>query len=978
GTCDYMAPEQALDTHAADHRADIYALGCTLYRLLTGHPPYQAEAFAKLFLLHLEAPIPSLRAARPETPEALDAACQRMLAKKPEDRYQSMAEVVAELEAVQAFLSGRSVTMAPPEPPESSSAALSQTLAFLRESRPAGTAVAPPKATIERETQPGISRQDTGTNILVKARRVVAKVRGRPLLLAGIAGGVVLLLAIVLTITLGHSGRRPGTGYSVPGTQSSVPGTAYSAPSTPPLAPIPNPKSKIQNPKSETPPPAVAPFDEKQAKEHQAAWAKHLGLPVEITNSIGMKLVLIPPGEFMMGVPNSYAVNRRFALDPVWGEKPQHPVRITRPFYLGKYKVTQEEWEAVLGKGNNPSQFKGPKNPVEQVSWDDCQQFLKKLSEMAGDPRGSYRLPTEAQWEYACRAGSTGDWCFGSNEAELEDYAWYRQNSRGNTHPVGQKKPNGWRLYDMHGNVYEWCADWHDADYYKASPGSDPTGPLSGSGRVTRGGGWDSPFWWCRSWKRNTISPAGDRHLGLRVSLVLADKPDGRKTAPSAAYSVPSTPPPAPIPNPESPIPLSRPPTPIPGLTPRAPIPNPESPIPNPSPGALKPDWQPKPLEQGGPLAPEALVVEPAKIAGLKSWGIETVYSRRPAKLEETAFARDLKASRDTGTLAWRDPTRAMFLQLTQSPRKLWIVRYTSSKPQFAFAISPDGQRALYSEELLDLTKANRIVRLQCRFPAWSPDGRRIAAEGPQKIVTIFDGRTGVRLGTLGEKDSNIHCDWSPNSKLLFVHGDSSTGLWDVESARLLRSVKTDWRGWEAAVRWSRDGTKLLAIADRHNCIWDGTSGELLFCLERKNLLPEVLCAGYSPDDRTLAIGNKAGQIIFYDGDTGRLLRIIDTGTGSIDGLAYTPGGRTVWAGGNGPARQWDVTSGRPLVTAIAMPDDRYALFSPEGHYRGSPSLENDLRYVALTDGGEYLTLSGAEFEKQYGWKNDPAKVKSP
>jgi formylglycine-generating enzyme required for sulfatase activity len=239
------------------------------------------------------------------------------------------------------------------------------------------------------------------------------------------------------------------------------------------------------------PPPAVAPFDAEQARKHQAAWARYLGVPVEITDAIGMKLVLIPPGEFVMGLEKG---------EP--HERPAHKVTITKPFYLGKYDVTQEEWEAVMGAGNNPSQFKGSKNPVERVSWDDCQVFLKRLTEKGGAAPGSYRLPTEAQWEYACRAGSTGAFCFGNSMFELDDYAWHEKNSEGKTHPVGEKKPNAWGLFDVHGNVWEWCADWYDRDYYKASPASDPTGPSSGALRVIRGSSWNGPGCNCRSFGR--------------------------------------------------------------------------------------------------------------------------------------------------------------------------------------------------------------------------------------------------------------------------------------------------------------------------------------------------------------------------------------------------------------------------------------------------------------------------------------------
>jgi formylglycine-generating enzyme required for sulfatase activity len=234
-----------------------------------------------------------------------------------------------------------------------------------------------------------------------------------------------------------------------------------------------------------------------------------------ITNSIGMELVLIPAGEYLMGSPN----NDSEAFD---AEKPQHKVRISKPFCLGVTPVTQGQYERVMA--NNPSHFKGDRQrPVEQVLWDQAVAFCRKLSELEGK---KYRLPTEAEWEYACRAGSTGRWCFGEDESLLEQYAWYGENSGGTTHPVGQKKPNAWGLYDVHGNVWEWCSDWYGN--YGATTLDDPTGPRAGSLRVSRGGSWALDARLCRSTFRNGLTP-GVRlsHLGFRLACSSVDASGG-------------------------------------------------------------------------------------------------------------------------------------------------------------------------------------------------------------------------------------------------------------------------------------------------------------------------------------------------------------------------------------------------------------------------------------------------------------------
>ena len=234
----------------------------------------------------------------------------------------------------------------------------------------------------------------------------------------------------------------------------------------------------------------VAPFTETKAKEAQREAAKSLQKEVEAKEDLGqgvsLEMVLIPAGKFVMGSPEN---------------ETQHEVTLTKPFYIGKYEVTQERWEAVMGEnvkpkrhinrrwrytqeqweavmGENPSATEGAKLPVTNVSWEDCQEFIKKLNTITN---ANYRLPTEAEWEYACRAGTSTAYSFGDSLTKGD------ANIDGDgTKAVGIYKPNAFGLYDMHGNVWEWCQDWHAV--YNAEAVTDPVGPATGEFRILRGG----------------------------------------------------------------------------------------------------------------------------------------------------------------------------------------------------------------------------------------------------------------------------------------------------------------------------------------------------------------------------------------------------------------------------------------------------------------------------------------------------------
>ena len=379
-------------------------------------------------------------------------------------------------------------------------------------------------------------------------------------------------------------------------------------------------------------------------------------LTVDLGNGVKLTMVPIFAGSFIMGSPE-------LDKDAANEERPQHPVRITKPFYMGKYLVTQEQWEAVMH--NNPSKFRGPKNPVDSVSRDDCQHFLEKLREII--PRVGlappfsgegfvFCLPTEAQWEYACRAGSMTRFSFGHDESELGDYAWYRLNSN-STHPVGERKPNAWGLYDMHGNVWEWCQDLFDGGYYSRSPQDDPapppappaalpaaapavpappaplparkstrngaggrspqddptgpatdaeymlcyaelptnspTEPVTNGGYVLRGGSWSYDARHCRSAYRAHAAP-GERSadVGFRVALVVESPPP---TSPA-----PAIPPPPPMP------PLAKAPS---GASTASSAAAPAEPIvrPKPVPLDLKADAKAWSLKPGSPLNPASV-----------------------------------------------------------------------------------------------------------------------------------------------------------------------------------------------------------------------------------------------------------------------------------------------------------------------------------------------------------------------------------
>jgi formylglycine-generating enzyme required for sulfatase activity/tRNA A-37 threonylcarbamoyl transferase component Bud32 len=463
GTIDYMAPEQALDAHHADTRADLYSLGCTFYYLLSGKVVFPGGAATEKLLKHQQQTPKPVEELRPETPAAVSAVIRKLLAKRPEERFQTPLELATALEQVQ--------TGVPGPAPSSSTSESSLTMDWRQLGEPQSG-----------ETPRPLHVEPSGA----PERRLLIAMSTGVLLMLAIVGGVIWLASASL---FGPQRENNNLDQTTP--------------------------SEKPKPPETVPPP----------------------IPATITNLVGMKFVRIPAGTFLMGSPETEQGRR---LD-----EHQHEVEITRDFYLAANEVTQQQYEKVMGY--NPSGFSptggrkaqvvgldtGP-CPVEMVSWNDAVKFCERLNDLPSERAAgrSYRLPTEAEWEYACRGGGSSYQVFAFGHSLSSDQANFNGEQPfgdapkglqlGRTTTVGSYQPNAFGLYDMHGNVWEWCADWYDEDYYKTSPRKDPTGPATGTSRVTRGGAWNYAGSGCRSASRGQAGP-DDRvaRRGFRLVCVL-------------------------------------------------------------------------------------------------------------------------------------------------------------------------------------------------------------------------------------------------------------------------------------------------------------------------------------------------------------------------------------------------------------------------------------------------------------------------
>ncbi|MCK4413843.1 MAG: SUMF1/EgtB/PvdO family nonheme iron enzyme [Candidatus Eisenbacteria sp.] len=531
GTLAYMPPEQRRDAKRADHRSDIYALGKMVYHILTGQVPDPVDPEA--------------------LPEAIRPAVMKSLKPDPSDRWFSADLFIQELDRSVSPSTPESPAGAPPSivpPPSIPTVDDAHTdvrkrprrviwgvlgLCFLAALTILGITA------LENRTHFASARNALERGDLITAADEVCEARGLAVsgaqwrklateigrlllqsgedaIAAGDASGANRFYQSAVHLTppvaleaqsrLAELGVRDSEQVTISTTPESIEIVSTSEPgiSETDVAQQ-EPGFSADGSTTDAAPGADASTDLPSSPEGSAPGQV---TTYEICPGMDVMFAWIPAGEFEMGSLTSEGGREA-------DEGPRETVRIQSGFWLGQHEITQAQWQGVMGV--NPASFMGRDLPVEQVSWLDADEFIQRLNAHAG--RDVYRLPTETEWEYACRAGIDTRFCCGGLEPCLDEHAWFWSNANHRTHPVGLKLPNSWNLYDMHGNVWEWCLDWYDRSSYTTRSQMNPTGPSTGSSRVLRGGSWFTGASLCRSASREARDPTRRTNdVGLRLA----------------------------------------------------------------------------------------------------------------------------------------------------------------------------------------------------------------------------------------------------------------------------------------------------------------------------------------------------------------------------------------------------------------------------------------------------------------------------
>ncbi|MBL8827326.1 MAG: SUMF1/EgtB/PvdO family nonheme iron enzyme [Planctomycetaceae bacterium] len=865
GTVDYMAPEQAFNTRDAGPAADVYSLGCTLYRLLTGQSLYNGETVVQKILAHREQAIPSLSSGSQTIPAALEKLYERMVAKKWEDRP-TMVEIVQELERIaRGELSSKIVI----------------------------------------DTQ---SAASTGNAALVHSASAGRGGKRPPVKwLAAAAGAAALLFLGVWVIIRDKDGNEVARFKAPDGATVTMQNDAPAAPATDKtsVAVLPSPAAVASSqPQPEptpvqdrvsfkttavvdndlppwnlpigAPQPALTPFSPDQAKELQTAWAKHLGRPAVQENSLGMSLALIPPGEFD-------AVFTQPDDSMIKPELTRRRVRLSQAFDLGVTEVTVAQFRQFVdatgyrtdaetnGKGGYPVSgesksewtWKSPGSykqtddmPVVQVSWNDASAFCDWLSKKEG---ARYRLPTEAEWEFACRAGSVSYHAVCEKSHELTQHAWVKENgSLGGSfvRPVRNWQANAFGLFDVLGNAWEWCADGGDRGSVEWTHAVDPWGYFFYPN--VRGCGFDVAAKDVHpAFRRKSRYELQRSSIGFRVlRQVSTDSPPG---------------------------PLDR----------------------------------PLLVKRNSQLFQQALVAKPAPIDGLRSWSVElggsghiqngtqaTVWSPQGDRIATSNYNDPVVRLWDrNGTLVQMLTRQRTFVpRMTFSPDGQWLVTVCEEQISI-WNVATGGCHAVIPNTL-----GGR--------PAFSPDGQMLAVcRGSQTMFQTLDLKTGRILGvaggvgTTGGGAAGDYIAWSPDGKTIAtVNVGDSISFHMAPGLERTERVPVDKRLYMVA--WSPDGKWLAAAefdGDRNVLIFDAHSRTLKATLDRKKVGREVCSLSWSKDSRRILEGGSIDRyFIIWDALTGTEL-VRSTGGGGP--ASWSPDEQEVVVGGT-PLRIFDPRTG--------------------------------------------------------------------